>query len=141
MPTNTKIIKVVVSGGFDPFPHVGHIAHFRFARSLGNHLTVIVNTDEFLQRKKGMIGTTLVDRLEMVRSIRYVDEAVVCIDTDQTVVETLRMVHPNIFAKGGDRTPDNMPQKELDVCKELNIQIVYGVNGQIRHSTGWIWNK
>lgn len=129
---------VVVSGGFDPFPHVGHLAHFRFAKTLGDRLIVIVNSDEFLMRKKGMVGTPLADRLEMVKAIRYVDEVVACIDQDQTVAETLRMIKPNVFAKGGDRDCDeHMPTKELEVCREIGCQIVYGVSGKVRHSTGW----
>jgi len=132
-----KIVRVAVSGGYDPFPHVGHIAHFKMAKELGDHLTVIVNSDEFLIQKKGKASTPLVERLEQVKAIRYVDEVVVSVDQDQTIAETLRVVRPDIFAKGGDRTPDNMPQKELDVCTELGITIAYGIQGRIRHSTGW----
>lgn len=121
----------------EPFPHVGHVAHMRFAKTLGDYLMVIVNTDEFLLRKKGMVGTPLADRLELVKAIRYVDEVVPCIDADQTVAETLRMMKPDIFAKGGDRVASTMPKKELDVCKEIGCQIIYGVSGKIRHSTGW----
>ena len=138
---NDKLIKVVVSGGFDPFCHAGHRAHFKLAKELGDYLIVIVNTDEFLMRKKGMVGVPLAERIGAIADLRYVDEVVVSIDTDQTVAETLRLVHPSIFAKGGDRTPNNMPQKELDVCRELGIEIVYGVQGRIRHSTGWTWQR
>jgi len=141
VPSHHSLVKVVVSGGFDPFPHVGHRAHFKFAKELGDHLIVIVNSDEFLIRKKGIAYTPLEERVGAVRDLRYVDEVVVSIDKDQTVAETLRLVKPNIFAKGGDRTPDNMPQKELDTCKELGIEIVYGVQGRIRHSTGWTHNE
>ena len=133
--------KVAVSGGFDPFVHAGHRAHFKFAKELGDHLIVIVNSDEFLIKKKGIVGTPLEDRLSAVRDLRYVDEVVVSIDQDQTVAETLRLIKPDLFVKGGDRTPDNMPQKELDVCEELGIKIIYGVQGKIRHSTGWEFNE
>jgi len=135
--TPKGLVRVAVSGGFDPFPHVGHLAHFKLAKELGDHLTVIVNSDEFLVRKKGVAHTPLVERLEQVKALRYVDEVVVSIDQDQTVAETLRLVKPDIFAKGGDRTPDNMPTNELDVCKEIGCEIVYGVQGRVRRSTGW----
>lgn len=101
---------------------------------------MIVNSDEFLIRKKGMVGTPLADRLELVRAVRYVDEVVVCVDRDQTVAETLRMLRPEIFAKGGDRTPGHMPESELRICLELGIKIVYGVDGKVRRSTGWEWH-
>ena len=130
-------IIVVVSGGFDPFPHSGHIAHMRLAKTLGDYLIAIVNSDEFLMNKKGMVNTPLVDRLEQVKAIKYVDEVVVSIDKDQTVAETLKLIKPQIFAKGGDRVPETMPVEELEACKEIGCQIVYNVNGKIRHSRDW----
>ena len=132
------MIKVVATGGFDPFPHIGHRSYFRLARALGNYLIVLLNTDEFLLRKKGIVCTPFEERLDMIKELRCVDEVVRVIDEDQTVAETLRLVRPNIFAKGGDRTPYNMPQKEIDVCKELGIEIRYGVcDPQYeRYSTG-----
>ena len=131
------MIRIAVSGGYDPFPHVGHIAQFKLAKELGDILIVIVNSNEFLARKKGSVGVPLEERIEQVRAIRYVDEVVACIDRDQTVAETLRLIHPNIFAKGKDRTLTTMPQSELDVCMELGIKIIYGVEGRLRKSTGW----
>ena len=46
--------KVVVSGGFDPV-HIGHLRLFIQARKLGDHLTVILNSDNFLLNKKGFL--------------------------------------------------------------------------------------
>jgi len=50
-------------------------------------------------------------------------------DEEGTVAPSLKEYVPNIFAKGGDRTPETMPRAEIDVCKELGIEIVYGVGG------------
>ncbi len=135
--TNKSLVRVAVSGWYDPFPHVGHIAQFKLAKELGDTLIVIINDDMSAIRKKGLIAVPLEERVEQVRAIRYVDEVVVCIDKDQTVVETLRLIKPNIFAKGKDRTPATMPQRELDVCRELGITIIYGIEGRLRKSTGW----
>ena len=43
---------IVVSGGFDPI-HKGHIALFNSAKALGDKLVVALNSDKWLQRKKG----------------------------------------------------------------------------------------
>ena len=43
--------KIVVSGGFDPV-HIGHLQMLEEAKSLGNHLTVILNSDRFLKEKR-----------------------------------------------------------------------------------------
>ena len=54
----------------------------------------------------------------------------IAMDTDGTVVKTLERIRPRIFAKGGDRTPENMPQSEIDICKKIGCKIVYGVGGK-----------
>jgi hypothetical protein len=48
-------------------------------------------------------------------------------DSDGTVCEALRTIRPDIFAKGGDRVDGNVP--EAAICKELGIEVVYGVGG------------
>ncbi len=48
------------------------------------------------------------------------------------------MIKPDIFAKGGDSTPDNVPEKQ--VCDRLNIKIVYDVGGEKIQSSSWLKN-
>jgi rfaE bifunctional protein nucleotidyltransferase chain/domain len=128
-----KGVKVVVaSGGFDCL-HIGHVEYLEQAAKLGNQLVVIVNTDEFLLRKKGYAFMPLRERMAIVASLRCVDEAVACIDKDQSVCETLRMIRPNIFCKGGDRNVGNIP--EAAVCKELGIEIIDGLGAKIQSSS------
>ena len=61
------------------------------------------------------------ERKEILESIRYVDEVVPCIDNDNTITKTMERLRPNILAKGGDRSPDNMPKTEIQICKKLGI--------------------
>ena len=130
-----KMKKVAVSGGFDPL-HPVHLDHMIEAKKLGDWLIVIVNTDEFLVRKRGFLVLTLLERLRLIEEYPFVDQTVVCIDRDQTVAETLRLIKPDIFAKGGDRTSSNMPQNEIDACREIGCEVVYGVDrGVQEHST------
>jgi hypothetical protein len=56
-------------------------------------------------------------------------------DGDGTVAKTLRFLKPNIFAKGGDRTPDNMPRNEIETCSKIGCEIRYGIGGLITSST------
>lgn len=135
-----KPIVVAVCGGFDPV-HVGHIRHFKEAKALGDRLVVILNTDEFLMKKKGYVFMPFEERKEVIASIRYVDEVVRCADADQTVAKSLELVKPDIFAKGGDRTADNMPKEEIEVCKRLGTRIVYGVGGGKVQSSSWLAAK
>lgn len=132
------MITVVVSGGFDPL-HIGHIKYFRDAKKLGDKLIVILNTDDFLKKKKGYVFMPFEERKEVVENIRYVEEVVGCIDKDQTVCKTLEFLKPHIFAKGGDRTLDNIPEREI--CEKLSIKMVFGVGGEKIQSSSWLINK
>ena len=135
--TKRKII-VAVSGGFDPI-HIGHIRYFKEARKLGDKLVVILNTDEFLIKKKGYVFMPFEERKEILESIRWVDEVIPSIDKDQTVCRTLAELKPDIFAKGGDRTLENIPERT--VCERLGIKMVFGVGGGKFQSSSWLLNK
>lgn len=122
---------VAVAGGWDPL-HIGHIAHLRAARNLGNMLIVITHNDEMLVRKKGYVFLPLSERLEILKELRCVSGVFVAEelgDNDGTVTRSLEIIRPQIFAKGGDRTETNMPQSELAICEKLGIKVVYGVGG------------
>lgn len=123
------MVVVAVSGGFDPL-HAGHINYFREAKKLGDSLVVILNSDEFLLRKKGYRFQSYRERELIIESIKYVDLVIPCRDTDDTVSKTLAFLKPNIFAKGGDRTLENIPQSEKDVCKSCGIKLVFNVGGE-----------
>ncbi len=126
------MVIVAASGGFDPI-HVGHVEYLEHAKSLGDKLVVIVNTDDFLLRKKGYAFMPLAERMKIVQALKCVDEVIACIDKDQSVCETLRMLKPNIFAKGGDRNVGNIP--EAVICSEVGITIVDGLGAKIQSSS------
>lgn len=130
-----KEIVVTTSGGFDPV-HVGHIRLFREAKTLGDKLVVILNSDDFLLKKKGYVFMPFNERKEILESIKYVDEVVSSVDTDHTVSKTLEKLRPDIFAKGGDRNESNTP--ELTLCRELNIRVVFNVGGGKVQSSSWL---
>ena len=131
------MVKVAVAGGFDPL-HVGHIKHIEAASKLGDWLIVIVSTDRDMARKKGYEFIPFKERMEIVKALKWVDEVVPAIDTDGTVANTLRLIKPNIFAKGGDRTEDNMPENEIQTCKEIGCKIIYGVGQQLQSSSSLV---
>ncbi len=132
---NNKKIVVAVSGGFDPV-HIGHIRYLKEAKKLGDKLLVILNSDDFLIRKKGKPFMVFAERKEILEAIRWVDEVVPSVDNDQTVCQSLRYYQPDIFAKGGDRTMSNIPEK--DTCTELGIKMVFGVGGAKIQSSSWL---
>ena len=132
-----RAITVCVAGGFDGI-HPGHIGHLRDAKALAGkrgRLVVILNPDPDMIRKKGWLFQSYKERKCILEAIRFVDVVVPAIDGDGTVAETLRRLHPTIFAKGGDRVPENMPENEIAVCDEIGCQIIYGVGGSKTHSS------
>jgi len=127
----------VASGYFDPI-HVGHIEYLEMAAKLGDKLVVIVNNDNQAALKKGAPFMTEEDRLKIVSSLKCVDEVFLSIDEDSTVCRSLQAVSPNIFAKGGDRFIDEIP--EATTCKEIGAEIVDGLGMKIRSSSDY-YNK
>jgi glycerol-3-phosphate cytidylyltransferase/D-beta-D-heptose 7-phosphate kinase/D-beta-D-heptose 1-phosphate adenosyltransferase len=125
----------IVSGYFNPI-HIGHLRMIKAARELAPHLVVIVNNDRQQLLKKGRILMTEDDRHAIVAELRCVDEAVVAIDDDPTVVASLRSIrerYPDaelLFANGGDRSPSGDMPPEAYLTEEIGLQMVYGVGGE-----------
>tara|TARA_B100001769_G_C21868955_1_gene470278 strand:+ start:204 stop:626 length:423 start_codon:yes stop_codon:yes gene_type:complete len=131
MKNNGKV-KIAVSGYFDPI-HVGHLEYLKMAKSLGDILVVIVNNNHQCVLKKGKFFMDENDRLEIVKAIKYVDEVFLSVDQDKTVCKSLELIRPNIFANGGDRSTDEVP--ETSVCKKYKIEMVDGLGEKIRSSS------
>jgi cytidyltransferase-like protein len=127
-------VVAAVSGGFDPL-HVGHLEYFAEVKSFADVLVVIVNQDTFLEQKKGYVVMPLEDRMQIVRALRVVDAAIPAKDTDLTVCQTLAEYADsiNMFCKGGDRTSEEVPEKET--CEKHDIFLVDGFGEKIRSSS------
>lgn len=116
---------VCVSGGMDPI-HVGHIRMIQEAAKVGK-VVVILNSDDWLLRKKGFRFMPWDERAEIIMSISGVSDVVNVDDSDGTVCEALMRVRPDFFANGGDRGQTNTP--EISLCRELGIKMLWGVGG------------
>jgi cytidyltransferase-like protein len=125
---------ICVSGYFDPF-HVGHLEYLQRSRKLGDYLFVIVNSDHQAKLKKTKSFMNQYERLEIIRSLKCVDSAIIAIDKDLTVCETLRVIKPHCFTNGGDQNNNTIP--EIDVCKELGIELIDGLGDKIQ-SSSWL---
>jgi D-beta-D-heptose 7-phosphate kinase/D-beta-D-heptose 1-phosphate adenosyltransferase len=93
--------KVWVNGTFDVV-HIGHIKLLEFANSFGS-VTVGLDTDERVRSKKGESRpfNTLVDRMDFISSIRFVDN-VVCFNTDEELVNQIKKLEPDVMVIGGE---------------------------------------
>lgn len=129
---------VCTSGYYNPF-HIGHLALFKEAIKYGDYLIVIVNNDEQVKLKGSDIFMDEKERIEIIKSIKYVHKVILSIDKDRTIKETLKKINPAVFLKGGDSTAENTP--ELEICKNLGIKVVFGVGGEKIQSSSWLKNK
>ena len=130
---------VLVTGGFDPL-HSGHIEYFKAARALGNILVVGINSDAWLERKKGRAFMPGTERIAIIQNLKMVDHCILFNDDDGSAVEAInnvKMLYPNshiVFANGGDRTAKNIPE-----MKVKDVEFVFGVGGQNKlNSSSWI---
>jgi len=129
---------IAVSGGFDPV-HIGHVRMIRDAARYGD-VMVIINSDEWLERKKGYVFMPYKERVEIMGNIKGVTLVTSVDDSDGTVCEALRRHKPDAFANGGDRKTKNTP--EMDVCEELGIQMMWAIGGNNKpQSSSWLVNK
>jgi len=133
---------VLVTGGFDPI-HSGHIAYFKAAKELGDKLVVGLNSDDWLERKKGRAFMPWNERLAIVNNLKMVDETFTFVDDDNTAkafIQQVRAHYPNahlVFANGGDRTAENIPEMVFE-----DVEFVFGVGGNNKaNSSSWILDE
>jgi cytidyltransferase-like protein len=131
---------VLVTGGFDPL-HSGHIAYFNAAKALGDYLVVGVNSDAWLERKKGRAFMPWNERAAIIDSLQMVDDVIAFDDNDNTAINAIQKVrdfweHEDvIFANGGDRTKYNIPE----MLSFNDVEFVFGVGGEDKkNSSSWI---
>lgn len=135
-----KQIVVAVSGGFDPV-HVGHVRMFEAAKKLGDELVVILNNDNWLRKKKRHVFMPEKERKEVLEAFACVDRVILTghePDTeDMSVAAELRKLKPHVFANGGDRFADNVP--EVAACKKIGCKMVFrvGRGGKVQ-SSSWL---
>ena len=135
---------IIVSGYFNPL-HKGHLEYFNNAKALCDELFVIVNNDHQRELKGSKPFQDEQERLLIVSNIKAVDKAILSIDQDRTVCESIRLLanqyginYDLAFANGGDQNNDTTP--EILVCKELEVALMDGLGEKIQ-SSSWLLEK
>lgn len=115
---------VVFTNGCFDILHVGHIRYLQAARTMGDVLVVGVNTDESVRRLKGPgrpINTAR-DRAEVLAALECVDY--VTLFGEDTPVELIRAIRPDVDVKGGDYVIEDMPEAEVMLSIGGRVEIV-----------------
>ena len=135
---------IIVSGYFNPI-HKGHLEYFIHAKTKGDLLFVIVNSDHQRALKGSKEFQKEDERLFIVQHIKEVDRAFLSIDQDRTVCKTLEMLfsqfaefHQLAFANGGDQNNNSIP--EVPICQDLGIELIDGLGDKIQ-SSSWLLTK
>ena len=136
---------VIVSGYFNPV-HKGHIEYLTRSKDLGDFLYVIVNND-YQRELKGSKPFMMADERKLIiESLKVVDAAMVAVDTEKTVNESIKFIMNEIgsqfskilFANGGDQNRNTVGEAKL--CEELGIELADGLGDKIQ-SSSWLLNK
>lgn len=132
---------IIVSGYFNPI-HKGHIEYFNNAKTNGDKLIVIVNSDYQRALKGSKEFQKEDERVFIVSNIKSVDKVFLSLDVDRTVCETIKQIHKDlslefnlVFANGGDQNNNSIP--EVPICNELGIELIDGLGDKIQ-SSSWL---
>ena len=132
---------IIVSGYFNPI-HKGHLEYFNNAKAMADELFVIVNSDNQRALKGSKEFQKEDERLFIVQNIKAVDKAIISIDKDRTVCESISSLFKDFskdydlaFANGGDQNNDSIP--EAPICKKLGIDLIDGLGDKIQ-SSSWL---
>ena len=135
---------IIVSGYFNPL-HKGHLELFDKAKSAGDELWVIVNSDLQRELKGSKEFMDENERLTIVSALKHVDKALISIDKDKTQCATLAHLADKFganfelyFANGGDQNNESIP--EAPVCKQKGIELLEGLGDKIQ-SSSWLLKK
>ena len=136
---------IIVSGYFNPL-HKGHLEYFNNAKALCDELFVIVNNDYQRELKGSKPFQDEEERMLIVSNIKAVDKAILSIDQDRTVRQTIAKIamhysdtHELAFANGGDQNNETIP--ETLICKELEVALIDGLGDKIQSSSWLLKNE
>jgi len=142
LPMKKKAI--IVSGYFNPI-HKGHLEYFQNAKKLADVLFVIVNNDHQRALKQSKEFQLEDERMLIVSSLKPVDKAILSIDKDRTVCETIASIandygqeYDLAFANGGDQNNNTIPERPI--CEKMGITLLDGLGDKIQ-SSSWLLKK
>jgi rfaE bifunctional protein kinase chain/domain len=126
-----KVNKVLITGNFNIL-HPGHLRLFLFAKELGNHLTVLVNSDE-IAGLDAYVNENL--RLEALKSISYIDNSYIL---KNNIKNEIRKLKPDLIVKGKEH--ENKFNEEKDEIIKYGGKIIFS-SGEVTFSSYDLFEK
>jgi rfaE bifunctional protein nucleotidyltransferase chain/domain len=114
--------RVVTTNGCFDLLHVGHLRLLEAAKKLGDVLVVLINDDASVRALKGPSRPMVpaAERAELVAALCPVD--FVALFSENTPIEAIRRIRPDVHVKGGDYRPEDLP--EAAVLEDLGAELV-----------------
>ena len=124
----------LISGGFDPV-HIGHLAMIKDAKKIADKVIVLLNSDNWLVRKKGKPFMIETQRAQILEEFQSISEVIIQKndddDSSNNAIIDFHKMHASksiCYCNGGDRSHEKKI-READVCKDLDIDLVFGIGG------------
>ena len=124
----------LLSGGFDPV-HIGHLAMIKEANKIAEEVVILLNSDKWLERKKGKPFMVESQRAQILEEFKSVSKVIIQNDDndDSSNNAIISFVRNNpkktiCYCNGGDRSHEKKI-READVCKDLDIDLIFGIGG------------
>jgi rfaE bifunctional protein nucleotidyltransferase chain/domain len=116
--------KITLTNGCFDLLHVGHVRYLRAAKELGGKLVVAVNSDASTRALKGAGRPRVPDheRAELLAALADVDAVTIFNAPD--VREIIRLIRPDVHAKGTDYTAESVPERDVVVACGGRVAIV-----------------
>lgn len=122
--------KVVFTNGCFDLLHAGHVKYLQAARRLGDLLVMGLNSDASVRRLKGpkrpLIGED--ERAHILAALDCIDY--VCLFDEDTPLELISALQPDILVKGGDYTPEGVVGKDVVESYGGRVELIPFVDGK-----------
>jgi rfaE bifunctional protein nucleotidyltransferase chain/domain len=133
--------KIVFTNGCFDILHLGHVEYLNEARAQGDLLIVAINSDASVRELKGPDRpiNNETDRGNMLLNLKAVD--CVQIFTEQTPLEIIKLINPDVLVKGGDWKPEQIVGSEFviangGVVRSLMFKSGYSTSNLIKAVQG-----
>lgn len=123
---------IFTNGCFDIL-HVGHVELLKYCHSIGDRVIVGMNSDKSVSRLKGPTRpiNSQESRKLILESLIYTDEVIIF--EEDTPLELIKKLKPDIIVKGGDYNPEEVVGKEIAEVRIFNYVEGYSTTKTIQH--------
>lgn len=128
--------RVLASGVFDIL-HPGHVHYLTEAKKLGDHLVVVITSDEHTKRTKRPPMHTAAERAALVAALAPVDEVFIGAEPHD-LIATTRQANPDIIALGHDQDFDERELTQTLANAGIDVQVIRLGKATGDHSTSKI---